>query len=140
MAIWFHSEYPGYQVSQKRILKRWINSVIIQVGYRTGEINYIFSDDNKILEVNRNFLNHNFYTDIISFDYSNDKFISGDIYISIDRVKENAIDFNEDFNHELQRVLIHGVLHFLGYKDKTKIEINVMRKAETRCLESLKLS
>ena len=140
MAIWFHSEYPGFKVSQKRILKLWINSVIIQEGYCTGEINYILLSDNEILEVNKKFLNHSFYTDIISFDNSDEKIISGDIYISIDRVKENAIEFGEDFNQEFRRVLIHGILHFLGYKDKSKSEVLTMREAESRSLQMLKLS
>ena len=101
------------------------------------EINYIFLDDNKILEINKKFLNHNYYTDIISFDNSDDKFISGDIYISIDRVKENALEQKTSFNEELPRVIIHGVLHLLGFKDKSPKEKKEMREKENQALALL---
>ena len=139
MAIWFHSKYPGFELSQKRKIKEWLSSIIASNGFSTGNINYIFSTDKEILTVNKDFLNHDFYTDIISFDYSDEKVISGDIYISIDRVKENAINYDQDFTHELRRVLIHGILNFLGYKDKTSLEAKAIRTAETDCLRILNL-
>ena len=120
-------------------MKEWIYSIVASKEFKTGEINYIFSTDDDILSVNKEFLNHNFYTDIISFDYSDDRIISGDIYISIDRVKENSIRFNQDFEQELRRVLIHGILHFLGYKDKSSSEAKTMRNAESASLNLLNL-
>ncbi len=139
MAIWFHSQYPGFNLSHKRKLKEWIYSIIANNEFSTGDINYIFSTDEEILSVNKEFLNHNFYTDIISFDYSDDRKISGDIYISIDRVQENSIRFNQNFEQELWRVLIHGILHFLGYKDKSSSEAQTMRNAESASLTLLNL-
>ena len=140
MAIWFHSNYTGFELSQRRKIKEWISTIIDNKGFSTGSINYIFSTDEEILTVNKEFLNHDFYTDIISFDYSDEKIISGDIYISIDRVKENAISYDQDFTLELRRVLIHGILHFLGYKDKTSLEAKAMRTAETDSLKILNLT
>ena len=134
MAIWFNLECPGFFLPQKRKLKHWISSVIKVEGFITGEINYIFLTDEDLLEINKKFLKHNFYTDIISFDYSNKNIISGDIYISIDRVQENSKKYDSSFNDELNRVIIHGVLHFLGYKDKSSLESKNMRRAELKCL------
>lgn len=134
MAIWFHSEYPGFDIFQKRKLKRWISSVIEEEKFTLGNINYSFLSDEELLNINLKFLKHNFYTDIISFDYSKENIISGDIYISIDRIKENSKEFETPFERELERVIIHGVLHFLGFKDKSKTQIANMRKAELKCL------
>ena len=108
----------------------WLNQVIENEGYKPSEINYIFCDDDCLLEKNIQFLNHDTLTDIISFDYSSDKEISGDIFISIDRVKENATDFGTNFEDELMRVMVHGILHFCGYKDKTPNEKKEMRSKE----------
>jgi rRNA maturation RNase YbeY len=95
-------------------------------------------DDEMLLEINSKYLNHNYYTDIISFDYSENNIIAGDIYISIDRVRENALNTKTDFEDELHRVLVHGILHFLGYKDKRPEEKKRMRDAENSCLKLLK--
>ena len=111
-------------------LTNWILDAIKKEGYKIGDINYIFCTDEYLHKLNVEFLNHDTLTDIISFDYTVGKIIQGDIYISIDRVRDNAIDYGVDFKDELLRVMIHGVLHFCGYKDKTPDESKVMRAKE----------
>ncbi len=108
----------------------WVSNVIIDEDFQEGEINYIFCDDDYLLEKNIKYLNHNTLTDIISFDYTMGKLISGDIFISIDRVRENAIEFDNSFQEELHRVIIHGILHFVGYNDKSSQEKLLMRSKE----------
>jgi len=108
----------------------WISQTIANENCREGEINYIFCSDAYLLKLNLDFLDHDTLTDIISFDYTVGKELHGDIYISIDRVKENASDFEVSFNEEICRVMIHGVLHYCGYKDKTKDEKKIMRSKE----------
>lgn len=108
----------------------WIENVINSENKSLGEISYIFCDDEYLLEINKQYLNHDYYTDIISFDYTENEFVSGDIFISIDRVKENASDYGVSFDNELKRVIIHGILHFCGYKDKSQDEERMMRLKE----------
>lgn len=115
----------------------WLSSVITNENYKVGEINFIFCDDDFLLKLNQDYLNHNTYTDIISFDYRVGKELHGDIYISVDRVKENAKIYEVEFDHELSRVMIHGVLHFCGYKDKTKEEVSAMRDKENFYLSQI---
>ncbi len=115
----------------------WIELCIKKNKFQLGEINYIFVDDVYLHKMNTKFLNHDTLTDIITFDYSIDKLLSADIYISIDRIKENADKFNVDFYNELSRVMIHGVLHLMGLKDKTESDKLEMRKAEDLCLADL---
>ena len=110
--------------------KKWLNQVISNEAKREGDITYIFCDDDYLLEKNIRFLNHNTLTDVITFDYCEEKSVSGDIFISIERVKENSEIFKVDFLTELNRVMVHGLLHLLGYKDKTEKESNLMRKKE----------
>ena len=112
----------------------WINKVITLENKFLGEVNYIFCDDKYLHKINVDFLDHDTYTDIISFDYTSGNFISGDIYISTDRVEENSKSFNTSFKDELARVLIHGILHYCGYKDKTEEEAVLMRKMEDKYL------
>ena len=109
-------------------------SVIEEKDFELGEINYIFCNDEYLHKINVEFLQHDTYTDIISFDYTLGKNISGDIYVSIERVKENAQKFNVTFDNELHRVIIHGILHYLGYKDKTEEQKKEMRNKENQCL------
>lgn len=116
----------------------WIENIITAEGCTLGEINYIFCNDEYLYKINVEFLQHDTFTDIISFDYTLGKTISGDIYISIDRVKENAEKFSVTFDNELHRVMIHGVLHYLGIKDKTEEEKKEMRNKENECLLKLK--
>lgn len=110
--------------------KKWLNQVISNEDKEEGDITYIFCDDDYLLEKNIRFLNHNTLTDVITFDYCEGNSVSGDIFISIERVKENSEVFKVDFLTELNRVMVHGLLHLLGYKDKTEKESNLMRKKE----------
>ena len=127
--ITFNSETSFTPKNQNK-LAEWISNVILSEGFEVGEINYIFCDDIYLHKINQEFLKHDTYTDIISFDYTLGKEVGGDIFISIERVLENAEKFNEVFENELHRVMIHGVLHFMGYKDKTKKDKILMRTKE----------
>ncbi len=111
-------------------ISEWILNTISFEKFTLGELNYIFCDDTYLLDINKKYLNHDTFTDIISFDYTLGKQINGDIYISIDRIKENSKLYNTSFNNELLRVMIHGVLHYLGYKDKTDADKKIMRSKE----------
>jgi rRNA maturation RNase YbeY len=117
--IRFYSE-TDFNLNNKQTYKNWLKSIIEKNSKRVGEINYIFCDDPYLLEINQKYLNHDFYTDIITFDYSEGKKIHGDIYISIDRVRENATLYNQTFDKELLRVLSHGVLHLCGFDDQNQ--------------------
>jgi len=108
----------------------WINNCCTSDGYTVKELNYIFCDDTYLLELNQKYLNHDTLTDIITFDYSHGKVVSGDIYISIERVAENSITFGVSLTNELLRVMAHGVLHLMGFKDKSENDIALMRKKE----------
>ena len=110
--------------------KKWLNQVISNEAKQEGDITYIFCNDDYLLEKNIRFLNHNTLTDVITFDYCEGNSVGGDIFISIERVKENSEVFKVDFLTELNRVMVHGLLHLLGYKDKTERESNLMRKKE----------
>lgn len=118
-------------------IKEWINQAIKKEKYKLGELSYNFCSDEYLLQINIEHLNHDFYTDIITFELNEGKTIIGDIYISIDRVKDNAKQNNKTFNNELMRVLIHGVLHLCGYKDKTKKDAATMREKEDYYLSLL---
>ena len=115
-------------------ISSWVETVILNEGYKVGEINYIFCSDEYLHKINVEFLQHDTYTDIISFDYTLGKMINGDIYISVDRVKENAQNYNTTFADEMHRVMIHGILHYAGYKDKTEEDIKLMRNKENSSL------
>ncbi len=115
--------------------KAWIRAVITNEGFTCGEINYIFCADEYLWKINMDYLDHDTYTDIITFDQSEtDEEISGDIYISIERVRENASNMHIDFTDELDRLLIHGVLHLCGFSDQNEEEKRLMRKKEDACL------
>jgi probable rRNA maturation factor len=115
-------------------VSKWISDVILTEGFVEGDISYVFCDDEFLLGINREFLDHDTLTDIISFDYSLGKQIHGEIYISVERVAENAIRFNSEFNTELHRVIIHGILHYCGYKDKSEATAKLMRLKEDEAL------
>ncbi|WP_304199657.1 rRNA maturation RNase YbeY [Flavobacterium alvei] len=119
-----------FVLENEEAIRVWISNVIGSENKKTGEINYIFCDDEYLLEINKEHLQHDYYTDIISFDYTVGNEISGDMFISIDRVKENAQDFNVSFDEELKRVIVHGVLHYCGYKDKSEEDELLMRSKE----------
>ncbi|MDC3365768.1 rRNA maturation RNase YbeY [Flavobacteriaceae bacterium] len=135
--ITFNSETSFTLKNQNKLVK-WIGDVVSSEGFQVGEINYIFCDDSYLNKINQEFLNHDTFTDIISFDYTLGKEVGGDIFISIERVLENAEKFNEVFENELHRVMIHGILHFMGYKDKTKKEKTLMRTKEDENIFTLK--
>ena len=127
--IFFHNECD-FTLSKKDSRSRWIVNSILNEDKKAGVLNFIFCTDEYLLEKNIHFLNHDNFTDIITFDYCDGVIINGDIFISTERVAENANSFGVCFEDELDRVLIHGVLHLVGYHDKTKEEANTMRKKE----------
>ena len=119
-----------FQLENESVYEQWIDAVIESEGKEPGEINYIFCDDEYLHNINMQYLNHDTLTDIISFDYCIGDLISGDIFVSIERVQDNAKDYEVSFNEEFLRVLAHGVLHYCGYKDKTEDEALLMRSKE----------
>jgi rRNA maturation RNase YbeY len=119
-----------FQLQNEDQISTWISAVILSENKKEGDINYIFCDDEYLLNLNEQYLNHDTLTDIISFDYSVGNELHGDIFISIERVRENAQDFSVTFEEELKRVLVHGVLHYCGYKDKSEDDEQLMRNKE----------
>jgi probable rRNA maturation factor len=119
-----------FRLEDENLYSDWISKVISSEIKNEGEINYIFCDDDYLLEINQQYLAHDTLTDIISFDYTIGNELHGDIFISIERVRENAIDFDVDFTEELKRVMAHGVLHYCGYKDKNEEDERLMRLKE----------
>lgn len=130
----FFSE-TEFKLKNSEIYKSWLQKVVESENKKIGGLNYIFCDDEYLHEINLKYLNHDTFTDIISFDYSEENNISGDIFISVERVRENAEKFLVNFDTELKRVLVHGVLHFIGYKDHTNEEKEKMRGKEEEKLE-----
>ena len=110
--------------------ENWLKDLIISEDKKPGEINYIFCDDDHLLQVNKNFLNHDYYTDVITFDYVKGKTISADIFVSLPRIFDNASTLSKNFEDEFHRVLAHGILHLCGYKDKTEADEKQMRSKE----------
>jgi probable rRNA maturation factor len=134
MAIRFFCDQIAYKLKNQRLLKAWIKSAIEEEGFKLGEINVILCNDEFLLEINQKFLQHDFYTDIITFDYSQDQTISGELYISLERVIDNAIKNRENIDVELYRIVIHGFMHLCGYKDKSDAEQIQMRNIEEKYL------
>lgn len=134
----FFTEDINYTLKNKTIIKKWIESTIIEEGYRLAELNFILCSDEYLLRINQDYLQHDDYTDVITFDNSEEpKTIMGDIFISIDRIKENALNFKSNTLNELCRVMIHGTLHLLGYLDKTKAAKKEMTVKEDFYLQKL---
>jgi len=131
----FYSE-NDFSLTNEKDIAIWISSVLTSEGCEEGDITFVFCGDEFLLDLNRKYLDHDTYTDIISFDYSLGKELHGEIYISTDRVAENATNFNVSFTDEIHRVIIHGILHLCGYKDKTSQEETMMRKKENEALRS----
>jgi len=119
-----------FQLDKEEIYQDWIERIIESEGKELGEVNYIFCDDEYLHEINLQYLDHDTLTDIISFDYTEGDIISGDIFISVERVQDNANDFQVSFKEELKRVLAHGILHYCGYKDKSEADEKLMRQKE----------
>ena len=135
--IQFHFPESEFRLSKKRVIRAWIYSVIKQHRYKIDEINFIFVGDESLLKMNQQILAHDYYTDIMTFPYHSKKSkrLQSDIFISYDRVNDNAQQNNSSFIEELQRVIIHGVLHLLGYDDHNNADITKMRNAETKALK-----
>ncbi len=119
-----------FELTNEEQISDWLSKVIISENKKEGDINYIFCDDEYLVEINQQYLDHDTLTDIISFDYSVGNELHGDIFISVERVRGNAEEFNVSFEEELQRVLVHGVLHYCGYKDKSEADELIMRNKE----------
>ena len=136
--ITYSSENVKMPKIRKRDTSAWIKQVAASYGRKVGEIGYLFVDDEKILEVNNEYLGHDYYTDIITFDYDEDDVINGDLVISLDTVKSNAELFNKPYEEELFRVIIHGILHLCGINDKGPGEREIMEAAENKALEMAK--
>ena len=132
--ITYNSEGVRMPKIKKRDTSAWIKVVAASYGRRVGEIGYLFVDDEKILEVNREYLGHDYYTDVITFDYDEDETVSGDIVISLDTVRSNAQLFGKTYEEELYRVIIHGILHLCGINDKGPGEREIMEAAENKAL------
>ena len=135
MAVRFFSDDVAFRPEGKRKMAQWLKEVTAKEGKKIGNLCYVFVSDEKILEINKKFLQHAYYTDIITFDDSADNTISGEMYISIDTVRANANDYQTDFRNELLRVMVHGVLHLCGYNDKTENEQLRMRTLEAKYLD-----
>lgn len=134
--ISFFEEDIQYNLKDKLKVKQWIKDTIAAEGYQLDELTYIFCSDNYLLQINQQYLNHDTYTDIITFDNSAEKgVITGDIFISIERIRENAAKFNQSVTDELHRVIIHGTLHLLGYKDKSAADSKNMTQMEDKYLD-----
>lgn len=136
MAINFFTEDIKFDLQQKQKRKNWLKRLALSEKFKVGELNYIFCSDEYLYQINVDYLNHHTYTDIITFDNSEeDSVIEGDIFISIDRVKENAQKLKQEESSELSRVISHGLFHLMGYKDKTKSEAEMMRSKESVAIE-----
>ncbi|MBW4890110.1 rRNA maturation RNase YbeY [Mucilaginibacter sp. HMF5004] len=137
--VFFFEEDIKFKPKSKTALRNWIHNTIVAEGYSLSEVNYIFCSDMYLLALNQQYLDHDTYTDIITFDNSEiEKSVTGDIFISVDRIRENAQTFGVDTTHELHRVMIHGVLHLLGYTDKSKKDKALMTQKENQYLAEVK--
>ncbi len=137
--ITYNTENVRMPAIRKRETTAWIRRVAQTYGKKVGEVGYLFCDDEKILEVNREFLNHDYYTDIITFDYCEDDVLNGDLVISLDTVRTNAELFGKNYEEELHRVIIHGILHLCGINDKGPGKRELMEAAENKALALRKL-
>lgn len=137
MAIGFYAEDMEFPAIRQEAVSAWIKAVAESYGKKVGKISYIFCSDEKILEVNRQYLQHDYYTDIITFDYTDGNKISGDLFISLDTVRTNAEAFHTTYHEELHRTIIHGVLHLCGINDKGPGEREIMEENENRALAML---
>lgn len=140
MPVFFHIENIQFSFNRRRQYKKWIRVVIDNHQKRTGSINVIFTSNEDLRSVNQDFLNHNYFTDVITFSYNEENLISGDIFVSVEQVLINSREFKSSFDNELSRVVIHGVLHLLGFKDSSPEEIKTMRNEEEKALELFNLT
>jgi len=138
MSVYFHNEDNSYVLPAKRKVKSWLKTSIEHQKMSIGTINVVFCSDQHLLVINKEYLNHDYYTDIITFNYCEAMLISGDLFISIDRIKDNSKNNKLLFVNELHRVIIHGVLHLCGFNDKTKAEKKEIRQMEDYFLNKIK--
>jgi len=134
LAINFHEKDESAGIKNKNLLKKWLKDLIVLEHASPGQINIVLTSDNNVLELNNKYLSRNYLTDIITFDYSENQVIAGDLFISVTRVRENSEKFDVTFKKELKRVIVHGVLHLLGYGDSTHKEKSLMQQMEDRYL------
>ena len=135
----FFFENTAFKLKGKTRIKQWLKLVAESEVYTLGNISVIFCSDNYILDINQRYLQHDYYTDIITFDYTEGTKISGDLFVSVDSVKENSVEYGVEFEDELHRVIVHGILHLIGYDDHTEEDIRVMRSKEDYYLSLLDL-
>ena len=135
MAIAFHTQDSKFSLKQKTKHRLWISAYIVERGFMAGELSFIFTSNTYLLSQNREYLNHNYFTDVITFDYSEQKILAGDVFISVDQVRLNAAEYRVSFDEELRRVIIHGVLHLMGLNDSTEEEKEEMRAGENKALK-----
>jgi rRNA maturation RNase YbeY len=133
----FFEDTDEFEINKPEVEKN-IEKLVTNENRILGDVNYILCSDAYLLDINRQYLNHDYYTDVISFDYCEENVISGDIFISVDTVADNAKEYGTTFENELERVMIHGVLHFVGYNDKSDDEVKVMRAKENQYLSLFK--
>ena len=126
----------SFSINEELVVK-WLDESVRPLGFVIGELSFIFCSDEYLKEINIKYLNHDFFTDVITFDYSKEKLLFGDVYVSTDRVKENAKTYSSSFNKELFRVIIHDVLHLCGFNDKTKKEKTLIRSKENEALSTI---
>jgi probable rRNA maturation factor len=136
--VYFHSEESCFQLEDEAIYRKWIKGVVTNNGKTLGNINVIFTTNDYLIKINKQFLKHNYHTDVITFDYNDENVVSGDIFVSVDQVRKNSRKFDVGFIDELSRVTIHGVLHLLGFNDESYSEIERMKSMENASLEWLK--
>ena len=130
----FYNEQINFTLKNKKKIRQWIVRCAATEGFEVGEVTYLFGNDEYVLSANRQYLQHDYLTDILTFEYNEGGILQGDIIISVNRVKDNARQFGTTMENEMLRVIIHGILHLCGYKDKTKKEAAVMRAKEEACL------
>ncbi len=130
MPITYHKEEVDFELPNEEEMSEWLKSIASSMDKKISQITYVFCNDEYLLKINKEYLNHDYYTDIITFPYKQGLEIESDIFISIDRIRENALTFESSFERELLRVIVHGLLHLLGYKDKSEKEKNEMRQKE----------
>ncbi len=135
----FFFENTAFKLKGKTRIKQWLRLVAESEVYTLGNISVIFCSDNYILDINQRYLQHDYFTDIITFDYTEGTKISGDLFVSVDSVKENSVEYGVEFEDELHRVIVHGILHLIGYDDHTEEDIRVMRSKEDYYLSLLDL-
>jgi len=134
VSVTFHTEEINFELTRKLLHKHWIKEWIAKNSKTPGSLSFVFTSNERIKLINQEYLNHNYFTDVISFDYTEGDLISGDIFISVEEVKKNADYYGASLDDELRRVMIHGVIHLLGYQDGNKEEKAIMRKKENEAL------